>query len=199
MKSSLSDYLELEPLLAAQHGVLLASDLQAFWADRSSQVLAARLTRFVEHRVLRKICRGAYVGRSFDPWVLASRLYPDCAISTVSVLSRHALVGTAPTEQVWCVRPGRSREHLSGNLAVRCWSLDPALLEFGIAHHGAIRVATPEKAFLDTLHFHLHGRTYPFSVPHDIDVSRLDKNRIEEHLEHYRNLRFRAFAKGVLA
>jgi predicted transcriptional regulator of viral defense system len=198
LKSSLADYLELEPLLAAQHGVLLASDLQAFWADRTPQVLATRLTRFVEHGVLHKICRGAYVGRPFDPWVLAARLYPDCAISTVSVLSRHALVGTVPTEQVWCVRPGRAREHVSGNLAVHCWSLDPSLMEFGIEHHGAIRVATPEKAFLDTLHFHLHGRTYPFCVPHDIDVSRLDKNRIEGNLEHYRNPRFQTFVRGVV-
>jgi len=198
MKSSLSDYLELVPLLDAQHGVLLASDLQAFWADRSPQVLAARLTKFVEEGVLRKICRGAYVGKRFDPWVLAGRLYPDSVISTVSVLSRHGLVGTVPTEQVWCVRPGRSREHLAGNLAVRCWSMDPSLTEFGIERHGAIRLADAEKAFLDTLYFHLHGRTYPFCVPHDIQVERLDKKRIEGYLEHYRNPRFQAFVRGVV-
>ncbi len=198
MISSIHEYLELIPLLEAQQGVLLHSDLEVFWEGGSAQTLQNRINLFASEGVLRKVCRGVYVGRSFNPWMLASRMYPDCVISTVSVLAKSAFVGTAPTEQVWCTRIGKSRDHFSKGIAVHAWSLDPFLMTFGIEFQGAIRVATPEKAFLDTLHFHMHGRTYPFSIPNDIDLDRLDHERIEEYLLHYKNRRFRTFANGIL-
>lgn len=198
MNSTLQQHLLLEDLLIGQQGVLAHSDLEAFWGNRSAAGLQKRINTWIEAGFLRRICRGMYVGRSYEPWSLIARLYPDAVISTVSVLARSALVGTAPSEQVWAVRLGVSRDIVAGRTALHAWTLDPSLMTFGIEKQGALHVATPEKAFLDTLHFHMHGRRFPFAIE-DIDVSRLDSAAIERHLDHYRNLRFRAFVRGVLS
>lgn len=198
MNAILQEHVHLEPLLERQSGVLLHSDLEAFWGNRSPAVLSGRIQTWMEAGYLRRVCRGVFVARRFDPRVLALRMYPDAVISTVSVLAARALVGTAPHQQVWCVRAGRNREYRSGDIAVHAWSQDPELLDAGWEWDGSIRVATPEKAFLDTLHYHLHGRTFPFSVPGDIDIAALDRTKIDALLERYRNLKFRAFARGVL-
>lgn len=198
MNALLQQHLLLEELLAGQQGILARSDLEAFWGNRSTAGLQKRINTWIEAGFLRRICRGMYVGRTFDPWSLLARLYPDAAISTVSVLARSALVGTAPSEQVWATRLDASRDIVAGRTALHAWTLDPALMTFGIEKQGALHVATPEKAFLDTLYFHMHGRRFPFSIE-EIDVSRLDAALVERHLEHYRNLRFRAFVRGVLS
>lgn len=198
MKSVLQQHQLLEELLVGQQGVLALSDLEAFWGNRSAAGLQKRINDWIEVGFLRRICRGMYVGRTFDPWSLLARLYPDAAISTVSVLARAALVGTAPSEQVWATRLGASRDIVSGRTALHAWTLDPSLMAFGIEKQGALHVATPEKAFLDTLYFHMHGRRFPFTID-EIDVSRLDASVVESHLEHYRNLRFRVFVRGVLS
>lgn len=198
MKSLLVEHRELVAVLEQQGGILLASDLEAFWGNRSRSGLNARIRSLIESGYLRRICRGVYVGSRFDPWNLVGRMFPDAAISTVSVLARSALVGTAPSEQVWAVRTGRSRDIIADRTAIHAWSLDPALMAFGFREQGPLLVATPEKAFLDTLHFHIHGRRFPFALQ-DIDTSSLDKAVVDEYLEHYRNRRFRTFARGVLS
>jgi hypothetical protein len=198
MIQSLQTHSDLQDLLERQAGVLLHSDLEAFWGNRNASILHDRIQAWIGVGTLRRVCRGVYVGKKFDPWTLALRMYPDAVVSTVSVLSRHALVGTAPSEQVWCVRVGRSREIVSGGVAVHAWTQDPALVDLGWEWQGAIRVACPEKAFLDTLYHHQHGRAFPFSVPQDIDVAALSKPALDELLPRYPNIRFRAFARGVI-
>ncbi|MEN9352983.1 MAG: hypothetical protein RL318_308 [Fibrobacterota bacterium] len=198
MNSILTSTLDITSLIEQNQGVVLHSDLEAFWGNRSSSVLQSRIRLWNELGILRTVCRGVFVGREFDPWILACRMYPDAVISTVSVLARHALVGTAPSSQVWCVRLGRTREYTSGSIAVKAWSMDPSLMEFGIEWQGPLRVALPEKAFLDVLHYHMHGRNFPFAVPEDIDLAGLDRETIDAWLPHYRNDRFRTFVRGVL-
>lgn len=198
MIQTLQAHADLQDLLERQSGVLLHSDLEAFWGNRNATILHDRIQAWIGVGTLRRVCRGVYVGKLFDPWALALRMYPDAVVSTVSVLSRHALVGTAPGEQVWCVRAGRSRAIGSGSIAVHAWSQDPALIDLGWEWQGAIRVACPEKAFLDTLYYHQHGRSFPFAVPQDIDVSALSQSTLDELLPRYPNMRFRAFARGVI-
>jgi hypothetical protein len=198
MFETLRTHTDLQDLLERQSGILLSSDLEAFWGNRDAFLLHDRINVWIELGTLRSVCRGVYVGKRFDPWSLAQRMYPDSVVSTVSVLSRHALVGTAPSEQAWCVRAGRSRDIGSGGIAVHAWSQDASLVDLGWEWQGAVRVARPEKAFLDTLYFHLHGRAYPFSVPQDIDASGLSRPFLEELLPLYPNIRFRAFARGVI-
>jgi hypothetical protein len=198
MLATLQSHRQLEELLDRQGGILLNSDLEAFWGNRSTSSLHTRIDAWIAAGYLRRVCRGVYVGQRFDPWNLASHMFPDAAISTVSVLARAALIGTAPSEQVWAVRLGRSRDISTGRIAVHAWTLDPSLMNFGLEREGPLLVATPEKAFLDTLHFHMHGRRFPFAIE-DIDTSRLDSDRLDEYLRHYKNLRFRTFVRGVLA
>lgn len=198
MIKALQAHADLQDLLERQSGVLLHSDLEAFWGNRNATILHDRIQAWIAVGTLRRVCRGVYVGKLFEPWSLALRMYPDAVVSTVSVLSRNALVGTAPREQVWCVRAGRSREIASGSIAIHAWSQDPALVDLGWEWQGAIRVASPEKAFLDTLYHHQHGRTFPFAVPQDIDVAALSPSVLDELLPRYPNMRFRAFARGAI-
>jgi hypothetical protein len=71
-------------------------------------------------------------------------------------------------------------------------------LFFGFRGDRGIYRATPEKAFLDTLYFHLHGRSYSFDIYQDIDITRLDRRLIEQWLIKYDNPRFVSFVKGYL-
>ena len=71
-------------------------------------------------------------------------------------------------------------------------------LFFGFRGDRGINRATPEKAFLDTLYFYLHGRCYSFDIYQDIDITRLDRRLIEQWLIKYDNLRFVSFVKDIL-
>ncbi|HOX52045.1 MAG TPA: hypothetical protein PKY05_11190, partial [Fibrobacteria bacterium] len=122
MIADLQAHVDLQDLLDLQSGVLLHSDLEAFWGNRNATILHDRIQAWIAVGTLRRVCRGVYVAKKFEPWSLALRMYPDAVVSTVSVLSRHALVGTATGEQVWCVRAGRSREVGSGSIAVHAWT-----------------------------------------------------------------------------
>ena len=70
---------------------------------------------------------------------------------------------------------------------------------FGFLVDDGVRNANAEKAFLDTLYFHLRGRRYPFDIYSDMAVERFDLTRVREYLGRYRNPKFVAFVEGVLA
>ena len=51
-------------------------------------------------------------------------------------------------------------------------------LYFGVKTIDGVRMAVPEKAVLDTLHYYRRGIRFSFDVYPDIDYSRLDKKRL---------------------
>lgn len=61
-----------------------------------------------------------------------------------------------------------------------------------------VRIATAEKAVLDTLYFYQHKKTFYFNVFQDINFSTLSKEIMDSYLEHYANPRFKAFVRNTV-
>lgn len=181
-----------------QKGVFTRSDLQVLLAERHPAAFTRRVRALIGAGILRRFSRGMYVREGFDLPTLSQRLAPDSYISFGTVLARHLIIGTQPARQLLAAKPGRA--HVYRGLGLEIVHVHIAAhLDFGHTTQGGVRWADAEKATLDTLYFHLRGRRYPFDVYSDLDRSRLDGVRIEGYLARFRNPKFVAFARGVLA
>lgn len=182
---------------AAQRGVFSKADLQVLFAERHPTSFVRRVQSLVERGVLRRFVRGFYVGRDFDVPTLSQRLAADSYVSFGTVLARHLVIGPQPERQLLAAKTGRA--HTYRALGIEVAHLHVAEhLDFGHVVEDGVRWATPEKAVLDTLYFHLRGRRYPFDIWSDLDTTRLDAAKLAEHLTRFRNPKFVAFARGVL-
>lgn len=92
---------------------------------------------------------------------------------------------------------GKARTYGGDPVTIEHLGLDPALA-FGWELDGIVRRATPEKALLDALYFHQHGRRLPFDLYSDVNVQRLDSARLKDYLQHYENPKFVASVRRVL-
>ena len=138
------------------------------------------------------------MAEDFDLPTLSQRLAPASAVSFATVLARELLIGSVPERQLMATCPGKRSERYEG-LGVEIVHLRVAEgLDFGFTIERGVRFALPEKAVLDVLYFHLRGRRYPFDIYSDIDFSRLDRARLDEFLERYRNPKFVSFVRGLL-
>ena len=66
---------------------------------------------------------------------------------------------------------------------------------FAIEVNNGIRMATKEKAFLDTLYFYQKGTKFNFDIYSDINTGELDRNVIFDYLKRYGNPKFVKFVK----
>jgi hypothetical protein len=196
--NTIADARVLGGLEEAQRGVLSKGDLQTALGERHPAAFVRRVDALLEHGVLRRFCRGWYVTEGFDLATLSQRLAPESVVSFTTVLARHLIVGPSPEGRIVAVKTGRPRRYTDGEHEIEHVSVAPGLL-FGFSTVDGVRIADPEKALLDTLYFHLRGRRFPFDVYSDIEIDRLDRDRVKQYLERYRNPRFVSFVRGVLA
>lgn len=196
--NAISDALILRGLEGSQGGVFSKGDLQNALGERHPAAFVRRVGSLIEHGVLHRFCRGWYVTQGFDLATLSQRLAPESYISFTTVLSRHLIVGPSPARTIVGVKTGRPRRYTDGEYVIEHVSV-AARLWFGFSATDGVRYADPEKAFLDTLYFHLRGRTFPFDVYSDVAHTKLDRQRVRTYLSRYRNPRFVSFVRGVLA
>ena len=194
---SIADSQLLSRLNAAQRGVYAKSDLQTALGEPHPAAFARRIRTLLDHGILRRICRGWYVGEVFDLATLSQRLAPESYVSFGTVLARDLIIGTSPDRQIVAVKTGRPRRYSLDGQVIEHVSTAAKLL-FGFTTTDGVRYANAEKAALDALYYHLRGRRYPFDIYSDIALHKLDKARLRDYLSNYRNPRFVAFAKGVL-
>ncbi len=187
----------IESLAAKQGGVLSTADLQTTLASAHPETLRGRIRTLEKAGVLRRFCRGWYTIDPFDPEHLSQHLVPGSYISFGRALAKDLLIGTQPEQQLLCLRTGKSRVINKLGLEIRYLHIAPHL-NFGWRVVDGKRFADPEKATLDTLYFHQRGRRFHFDIYSDIDFSRLDRDRLDDYLQRYRNPKFRAFAKTVM-
>jgi hypothetical protein len=138
------------------------------------------------------------VTEGFDLATLSQRLAPESYVSFSTVLARNLIIGPSPEGRLVAVKVGRPRRYADGDDVIEHVSVTEDLL-FGYSAIDGVRSADAEKAFLDTLYFHLRGRRYPFDIFSDMAVDRLDHDRVADYLARYRNPKFVVFAEGVLA
>jgi len=182
---------------ADQGGVYSKADLQTTFGEPHPAAFVRRVQRLLDHGILRRFCRGWYIGETFDLPTLSQRLAPESYISFGTVLAREFIIGTSPDRHIVAVKTGRPRRYACEGYVIEHVSVTEELL-FGYLRINEVRYADAEKALLDTLYFHLRGRRYPFDIYSDISLGKFDQERIRDYLNRYRNPKFITFVKGLL-
>ncbi len=193
----------LQSLTAKHRGVFSTYDLANLFLTSSPLSFNRRLKPFLSSGILRRFCRGFYVAKDFDLEWLSQRLGPQSALSLGTVLAKHRLIGNIPQKTVYAVKIGKTRLYESSFGTVVHLGYASRMvgrnLWFGYdVWDGAVRLADPEKAFLDTLYFYQLGHKFSFNVYSDIATEKLNKKQLKTYLGRYRNPKFKAFVKGVL-
>ncbi|HKY62232.1 MAG TPA: type IV toxin-antitoxin system AbiEi family antitoxin domain-containing protein [bacterium] len=182
-----------------QGGVFSYADLFNLLAAGSELQNKRIIRRLVREKALRKVQRGFYTAGQVDLWLLAARLKPGAYISMDSVLAKNGLVGTVPARSVSAVRPGRlgtSVETAEGSL--RYFGIQFSLAFGFVPRSDGVAVADNEKAFLDLLYYYQKGARFVFDPRCEINVRKLDGQRLQDYLKFYRNPKFLKFVEGVL-
>lgn len=179
-------------------GVFTFSDLWNLIGLSSSDRNAKVINRLVREGILFKIRRGIYTTQNPDLWILASRLKKNACISMDSALAKNAVIGSVPLKSVCLIYPGPPQivNTLFGQ--IQYFKIKKELI-FGMRKmpNGAV-VADDEKAYLDLLYYHCHGARFVIDPLTDVDVWKLDRNKIKKYLRLYKNPKFRKFVEGLL-
>ena len=195
---AVADAQVLKHLDFQQRGVFSKGDLQTAFGEIHPAAFARRVNALLKHGVLRRFCRGWYVSEEFNLATLSQRLEPESYISFGTVLARELIIGPNPENKIVSVKTGRSRRYAFENFVIEHVSVAPDLF-FGFSTIDGVRYADAEKAFIDTLYFHLRARRYPFDIYSEMATHRLDRAKVDEYLTRYRNRKFITFVQGVLA
>jgi hypothetical protein len=185
-------------LSGPQQGIFSRSDLQTALAERHATQLARRIRSLQGADALRRLCRGWYVAEDFDLATLSQRLAPDSYVSFETVLARDLRIGPKPVRSISAAKLGKGRRYEGAGVVVEHVHIARHLFfGFDVDARG-IKWATPEKALLDMLYFHLRGRPSLVDVFSDIRLDGLRRDVFDSYLKRYRNPKFIAFARGVI-
>jgi len=195
---ALDDSRILQKISTGQRGVFSTSDLKVALAERHPAAFTRRVEVQLKAGVLRRFIRGWYVTESFDLPTLSQRIAPRSCVSFGTVLALALLIGPRPERQILATKVGPKRRYAGLGYTITHLSISEHL-DFGWSIEEGVRIADPEKAALDTLYFHLRARRYVFDIYSDVRYQRLDRKRLSDYLGRYRNPRFIAFARKVLA
>jgi len=195
MKKLLRDSGLIQKYTLPMSGVFFLGDLYRLFNENNSVMLFRRIRDLEEGNIISRFSRGIYITPGFSPETLAARIIEKSYLSLGTILSEELMIGSVPAKTLYAVRIGKNRRYEGPGLIVEYVGIVKSLF-FGFRGDRGINRATPEKAFLDTLYFYLHGRCYSFDIYQDIDITRLDRRLIEQWLIKYDNLRFVSFVKG---
>jgi hypothetical protein len=178
-------------------GVFFIGDLSRLFGETNSVSLFRRIRNLEDAAIISRFSRGIYITAGFRAETLAARIIEKSYLSLGTVLAKELMIGSVPAKALYAVRIGKNRIYKGPGLTVEYVGITEPLF-FGFRGNQGVRYATPEKAFLDTLYFHLRGRSYSFDIYQDIDITRVNRPFIEQWLRKYRNPRFVSFVKGYL-
>lgn len=174
-------------------GVFTLPDLRVALNQNAEPTLYRTVAALVAESVLIKVKRGIYATPEASLATISSRIDPLAYISTGTVLADKAVIGSIPARRVQAVKVGRPRVFRCELGTIEHLSVDPRLY-FGFTAVSAMRVAVPEKAFLDVCYFNYRGRFFSFDPVSDVNLERLDFDVVERFLEAY-DPRFVTFFK----
>lgn len=178
-------------------GVFTLPDLAVLMAEPHKNVLYRRIKRLQAGNIIRRFARGIYITTNFSPYILSRKVRPDSCISFGNVLAESRAIGSVPKYQIDAITTGKSVAFSRHDMTLRYFGIADHLL-FGFEYRDGVRIALPEKALLDTLYFHQHGTRFFFDIYSDVNVSTLDRARLESFLEKYKNPKFQTFVRGYL-
>ncbi len=182
----------------SQQGVFRISDLSNLLLAPSRLALMRIIDKLVAAGALTRIQRGLYVAPQFNSWVLAQILAPQSYVSMDNVLAQNGLIGTVPERSLSIVDTRRGRTITTPQGIIRSFSIQPDL-RFGYQYNkNGVAVSDSEKAFLDLLYFFTKGQRFVIDPRSEVDISKLDRKKMNTYLKRYKNPKFIQFVKGLL-
>ena len=171
-------------------GVFTLGDLRVLNGELGEAGVYKKIQRLVEGGELVKVKRGLYALPSASLEAISARIEPEAYVSMGTVLSRHLMIGSIPARRLQAVKLGVPRTYVCALGTIEHVSIAPHLF-FGFEVVKGLRVATPEKAWLDACYYRTKGREFSFDLDSDVDRERLDEAIITSYLKAY-DPRFRA-------
>lgn len=188
---------DINRLAPDQRGVFSISDISNLMPIGPALAVNRTVDRLVKAGTLIKIQRGLYVTPQFDLGALSRRIAPKSYVSMDTVLARNGLIGTVSKYSFSVIDIRRGRTIKTPRGPIRFYAIQPDL-RFGFEYQGAVAFADSEKAFLDILYFYTKGHRFVTDPRNEVDVSKLNRKKINEYLRHYKNPKFIQFVKGLL-
>jgi len=176
--------MDLEGWAEELDGVFRLSDLRVLYGELSEAGVYKKIRGLVTEGRLMKVKRGVYALPSASLVSISARIDPSAYLSVGTALSRHVLIGSVPARRLQAVKVGVPRTYSCAQGVIEHLSLSPRLF-FGFVMENGIRIATPEKAWLDTCYYAYRGRSFPFDLDTDVNRDGLDEARITRYLGAY--------------
>lgn len=164
--------------------VYTLDDLRILYHEYSDSGLYKLIQRLESQGSLLKLTRGYYASPGADLKRVCHRVHPEAYLTCTTSLAKHLLIGSIPQKQVYAARVGRPRKYETPLGRLTVFSIKPELC-FGFALEEGLRMADPEKAYLDAWYFTLKGARFSFDPASDVAVEDLNRTRLEEYLSAY--------------
>ncbi|MCC5848646.1 MAG: hypothetical protein JJU29_11170 [Verrucomicrobia bacterium] len=164
--------------------VYTLDDLRVLYGEYSDSGLYKLVNKFISRGILTKMVRGVYAGEGADLFRVCQRLHPEAYLTCATALAKHLLIGSIPQKQVYAARVGRPRRYQTPLGAVNVFSLKPELY-FGFKIEEGLRIAEPEKAYLDAWYFTFKGAKFSFDLCSDVAREDLNRKRLDAYLALY--------------
>ncbi|NLB66187.1 MAG: hypothetical protein GX803_06945 [Lentisphaerae bacterium] len=185
----MSDAVQLQKWTPELAGVFTLGDLRVLFGDVTTAGVYKKVERLVQRGELVKVMRGLYALPTASLLDISHRIEPSAYISTGTALSRALKIGSIPARRVQAVKVGVPRVYSCSLGTIEHLSIAPHLF-FGFTEKNGIRMATPEKAWLDTCYYAYKGRRFSFDLDTDVNRKGLNQKRITRYLAAY-DARFR--------
>lgn len=172
----------IKSILKSKKTVFTIADIALIWGNSSSNSTRVRLNYYARNGQLYRIRKGLYAkDTNYDRLELATRIFAPSYVSFETVLARAGIVfqyydrifaASYLTRKVVCDKQTFEFKKIKNTVLT-----NPA----GIDQKGEYAIATPERAFLDTIYSHVD---YHFD-----NMTSLDWDKVFEMLPMYENQR----------
>jgi hypothetical protein len=172
----------LEVLLRSSRTVFSTKDVALLWGERKDNTITGRLNKYVKSGKLVGIRRGIYgKDRNYDKLELASRIFTPSYVSFETILTQ-AGINFQFYEKI-TVASYLTREIIIDGQTYTYKKIKDFVLTnpAGVENKNGTSVASPERAFLDTIYIH---KDYHFD-----NFGALNWDKVFEILPIYRNKR----------
>ncbi|NLI14777.1 MAG: hypothetical protein GX409_00670 [candidate division Zixibacteria bacterium] len=172
----------IKSILKSKKTVFTVADIALIWRDSSSNSTRVRLNYYARNGQLYRIRKGLYAKDSnYDRLELATRIFTPAYVSFETVLARAGIIfqyydrifaASYLAREIVCDKQTYEFRKIKNTVLT-----NPA----GIDQKGEYAIATPERAFLDTIYSHVD---YHFD-----NLTSLDWDKVFELLPMYDNRR----------
>lgn len=174
--------------------VFTLDDLRVLFHTYSDSGLYKLIQKLERQGGLLKIMRGIYVRPNADLNRICQRIVPEAYLSCGTALAKHLLISSIPQKKVYAVRVGSPKTYSTPLGKVRVFSIKPELY-FGFSVERGMKIADPEKAYLDAWYFQFKGAKLSFDPSEDVAFEDLNRSRLSQYLEAY-DTRFVTYFKS---